>query len=213
MPVNRYSHLLEYRDVERWNQNLDRGSLNTANVFLRSLGSFCNDNKLTPVQLAGKSTKQLENLLLDFVSKGEQKGYAGSYIHSAVKAVKSWLSYNDLEIKKGKIKVKNMSDTPSLKNERTPELEVLGRIFRAANLKQRVACVLMAHSGLRPEALSFVRGTDGLVLGDFSELEIRNGKVSFEKVPTLVSVRKEISKSHKPYLTFLSGEGIAYLTD
>jgi len=34
---------------------------------------------------------ELYNLLLDYVSMMEGEGYAGSYIKSALKAVKSWL--------------------------------------------------------------------------------------------------------------------------
>jgi hypothetical protein len=56
---------------------------------------------------------------MDFVSSMEEGSYAGSYIESIVKAVKSWLSHNYVEIK-GRIKIKGSRETPSLKEERVP---------------------------------------------------------------------------------------------
>ena len=47
--------------------------------------------------------KQIESLLMDYVT--DHSDFAGSYLHSTVKAVRSWLSANDVELRH-KIKVR-----------------------------------------------------------------------------------------------------------
>ncbi len=37
---------------------------------------------------------ELGNMLLDYVTSAEKKGYAGSYIRSTLKDLKSWLAHN-----------------------------------------------------------------------------------------------------------------------
>jgi hypothetical protein len=60
---------------------------------------------------------------------------------------------------------------------------------------------------MRPEVQGDYRGLEGLRIKDFPELEIKDGKVSFKKIPTMVVIREEISKIRKQYLTFLNEEG------
>jgi len=208
----KYAFLLGDVDVRRWYRNVARGSQVTADVYLRRLGSFCNHFGLTPKRLASLDRDEIYNLLLDYVSDLEAAGRAGSYIESALKAVKSWLAHNNLEIKR-KIKIKGVRDTPTLRNERTPTPEELRRIFLSGDKKARVACVLMAHSGLRPVTLGNYRGTDGLRIRDFPEMVIEKDTVRFERTPTMVIVRPELSKGGHQYFTFLSEEGCEYLKD
>jgi len=54
----------------------------------------------------------------------------------------------------------------------------------------------MAFSGVRPESLGDYTGMNGLVIGDFLEVELDNvaKRVTFKKTPSLVRVRKVISK-------------------
>jgi len=97
-------------------------------------------------------------MLLDYVSFLESNGCADSYIESALKAVKSWLSHNGIEVKR-KIKIRGARDTPSLRDERVPTKQELRRIFLSADKKARVACVLVAHSGLRLMVLGNYTGS------------------------------------------------------
>jgi hypothetical protein len=212
-PRDKYSLLLEDKEVRRWYDNVSRGSTITADVYLRRLGSFCQDRELTPAALIEMKPKELEKMLLDLVTDMQKKGKAGSYISSNVKAVKSWLAFNDIEIKNGKIKIEGVQDTPSLKNETPPDLDKLRNIFLACNSKQRVAAVLIAHAGLRPETLGSYKGDDGLKISDFPEIEIRRRRVSFKKVPTFITVRSNLSKAGHEYLTLLSEEGCGYLKE
>ena len=53
----------------------------------------------------------------------------------------------------------------------------------------------------------------GLTTGDLPELKIDGDSVDFEKLPTIVIVRKGLSKAGHQYFTFLSEEGCEYLKD
>jgi site-specific recombinase XerD len=208
----KYAHLLRDKDVERWFENTGRGSRITANVYLRRLGRFCEGHGTTPKKLAKMSDKQLYDLLLDLVTEMEKRGYAGSYIVSVLKAIKSWLAFNGKELRR-KVKIKDAQDTPSLADERIPTIRELKKIFLSGDLKTRVACVLVAHSGLRIGSLGNYQGNDGLRIGDIPEVRIEDGEIEFERTPALIVVRKALSKSRHQYLTFLSNEGCEYLKD
>ncbi len=149
------------RDVGRWYENTAKGARITADVCLRRLGSFCESNKTTPTKLASLPEQDLHNILMDYVSSAEKKGYAGNYISSTMKALKSWLAHNNKELKI-KIKIKGIDETPTLKDERVPTLQELNRIFLSGDSKARTACAIVAHSGIRLQTLGNYQGDDGL---------------------------------------------------
>ena len=208
----KYARLFADTDVKRWYDNTARGSRVTADVYFRRLGSFCEQHKLTPKDLVKGGHKERFDLLLDFVSKMEVEGYAGSYIKSTLKAVKSWLAHNRIELK-GKIKVKGAQDTPTLRDERVPTREEVRKIFLSGDKKARVSSVLVAHSGLRIKTLGNYKGDDGLRIRDLPEVKVSSDSVDFERIPTLIIVRKELSKAGHQYFTFVSEEGCEYLKD
>jgi len=208
----KYARLFEDADVKRWYDNTARGSRVTADVYFRRLGGFCVRHKLTPKQLVKMGGKERFNLLLDFVSTMEKEGYAGSYIQSTLKAVKSWLAHNRITLK-GKIKVKGAQDTPTLRDERVPTRKELKKIFLSGDKKARVSSVLVAHSGLRIKTLGNYEGEDGLRIRDLPEMKVEGDSAGFKQVPALVNVRKELSKAGHQYFTFLSEEGCEYLKD
>jgi len=208
----KYKKLLGDPDVQRWYKNAARGSRVTADVYLRRLGGFCADHGMTPKELAAMRQRQLEDLLLDSVSELEGRGKAGSYIKSIVKAVKSWLSHNRRELKV-KIKISGADDTPTLKEERVPTKNELLRILLAGDKKARAATVLVSFAGLRLETLGDYGGTDGLRVGDLPEMRLAGRKVEFNRIPTLVVVRKNLSKAKHQYFTFLGEEGCGYVRE
>lgn len=75
----------------------------------------------------------------------------------------------------------------------------------------KVAVSLMAFAGLRPGTMGDSRGGDGLKVKDLPEMEVRDGRVAFSKVPTLITVRKRISKIRKPYDTFSPAQACEYV--
>lgn len=208
----KYARLFGDADVKRWYDNTARGSRVTADVYFRRLGNFCYHHKITPKELVEMDQKERYDLLLDFVSMMEKKGHAGSYIQSTLKAVKSWLAHNRVELK-GKIKVKGAQDTPTLRDERVPTKQELKKIFLSGNKKARVSSVLVAHSGLRIKTLGNYRGEDGLRIKDLPEMMVEGDSINFKQIPTIVTVRRELSKTRHQYFTFLTEEGCEYLKD
>ncbi|MCL4343569.1 MAG: site-specific integrase [Nitrososphaerota archaeon] len=206
------SELLNDQNVRRWHDNVARGSKITADVYLRRLAAFCRSSKITPRELASLESKRIYDLLLDMVTEMEKQGKAGGYISSSLKAIKSWLSYNDIQVNR-KIKIRGAQETPTLKEEKVPTREELRRIFLSADLRQRTACVFMAHSGLRPEVLGNYDGTDGLKVGDLPEIVIDSQKVTFSKIPAIVRVRSSLSKAGHEFFTFLTEEGCQYVSE
>ena len=180
MGRSKYAYLFEDEDVRRWYENVSRGSKVTADVCLRRLGSFCEAQGITPSEFASMRDRELHNLLLDYVTSAERKGYAGSYISSTIKALKSWLAFNEREVKV-KIKIKGVDDAPSLRDERVPTKDELRRIFLSGDKKARVACALVAHCGLRIKTIGNYEGEDGLIVKDLPEIKVEDGTVEFEK--------------------------------
>ncbi len=197
-------------DVRRWYENVSRGSRVTADVYLRRLGWTCSRLNVDPKGLLALGDRDLNALLVDFVSRLEREGRTGSYIKSCMKAVKSWLSFNMRELKV-KIKIRGVDDTPTLRDERVPTQPELKRIFMCADVRGRVACALLAHSGLRIETLGNYIGKDGLRVRDFPEMRVEGKSVIFEKVPAMVVVRRELSKAGHQYFSFLTEEGCDFL--
>jgi len=207
----KYAYLLEDKNVRRWYDNIARGSPAAAEIYLRNLGNFCQTNQLTPRKLASKRPSAIENLLMDYVSKVQEK-HAGSYIHNTIKVIKSWLAHNGIELKR-KIKITGAHETPTLKDERVPTKEELRRIFLSASKQARVACALVAHGGLRLETIGNYQGNDGVRLRDLPKLQIKGNEVTFDEIPAMVIIRSSLSKARTQYFTFLTEEACGYLKD
>ncbi len=192
----KYRHLLDDPEVRRWYDNLARGSRITADVYLRRMGSLCATRKISFRELAGMSEQDASNLLMDIVTEMEGRGHAGSYIESVVKALKSWLLHNRVEVR-AYIKIAGVDDSPTLTEEQAPTAEQLSRVFRACWLDARAAAALIAFTSMRPQVIGNHWGTDGLRIGDFLEVEIdnENKEVGFKTIPTMVRVRKGLSKA------------------
>ncbi len=210
MSKKKYKALLEDEDVRRWYVNVSRGAEVTADVNLRRLGNFCERVRLHPKDLLKMDDKALKNLILDYITDMELKGYAGSYIYSTLKAIKSWLSFNDRELR-AKIKIKGSNEYPNTYDERVPTQAELKSILLSGNKRARTACSLVAFSGIRLQVLGNYRGKDGLRVMDFPEMVISNGEVEFENIPTMIIVRPPLSKVGHQYFTFLCKEGCEIL--
>ncbi|MEM3290778.1 MAG: hypothetical protein QW046_04600 [Candidatus Micrarchaeaceae archaeon] len=165
---------------------------------------------MKPNEIAEMSDKEITDLLQDYVSEHENK-FAGSYLFSIIKIVRSWLAHNGKDIKR-KIKIKGAEQSPTLKNERIPTQDELIKILNNATVQSRVTCSLMAFSGLRPEVIGNYEGKDGLKLGDIPDL-ILGREISFSKIPAMIKVRAELSKSKKPYFTLIGQQGCEYLKE
>jgi len=209
----KYADLLEDADVRRWFDNLAAKSILTATVYLRNLGLYCDLNKTDPKSILKVArTKAFRDSFTDFVRKLEREGKAGSYIARFKKTLNSWLAYNGVNIKL-KVNVRGESDTPTISGERVPNSDELDRILRMATPRARVSIALMAFSGLRPQTLGNYDGSDGVRLGDFVEAEIREDGMEFAKVPSMLVVRKSLSKARHQYFTFVPQQTVTYIEE
>jgi site-specific recombinase XerC len=209
----KYQHLLKDDDVRRWFENLRAKSELTATVYLRGLGFYCALNRTTPREIlkAGKS-KAFRDGFTDFVRRLEREGKAGSYIARFKKVLHSWLAYNGVTVRL-KVNIVGEYDTPTIADERIPSKEELDKIIRMATPRGRVSISFMAFSGLRPESLGSYTGNDGLKLSDLPEAEIGDSEVEFTKMPTMLMVRKSLSKTRNQYFSFIPEQGITYIRD
>ena len=211
--TKKYSKMLEDDDVRRWYENLAAKSKITADVYLRTLGLFCELNRTDPKALLKTAkTKAFRDNFLDFVRELERKGKAGSYIARFKKVIRSWLSFNGLDVKL-KINIAREYETPRIADERVPSKEELDKILRMASPRARVSIALMAFSGLRPQSLGNYDGTDGLKIGDFIEAEIKADSIKFQKVPAILVIRKGLSKVRHQYFTFVPQQTLTYIQD
>ena len=214
-PPSKYAPYLSDPDIVRWIRNLERGSPITAEVSLRRLGRACELLSQSPhglVELSKKNMKGLQDSLEDLVMRLESEKKAPGYIKGILKAVKNWLRYNDVTLTR-RIKIKNSEATPTIENEGATTKEELARVFRTSPLRVKVAESLIAFADLRPEVLGNHDGSDGLILKDLPELKISEGKVTFEKKPTIITVRSPLSKTRRKYFTFLINEGCTHLKE
>jgi hypothetical protein len=97
-----YSKLLEDPNVKRWENNLSKGSIIVADIYLRRLGSFCRElSPFTPASFAALPVQKMEDVTQDFIDSFEQRKnprngrpYAPSYVGSYLKSIKSWADWN-----------------------------------------------------------------------------------------------------------------------
>ena len=136
---SKYKPLLEDERVRKWVDYVARGSSVTAQVYFRRLGRVCDDKGLLPSDLLNKDEELLWNFLNDLISEMEIKGKAGGYIQSTLKAIKSWLSFNGIEIRR-KLKVKRVNDTPTLRGNQPITAFLLRQLYSASPLK--VKCII-----------------------------------------------------------------------
>jgi hypothetical protein len=95
----------------------------------------------------------------------ERERKAPQYITGVLKAVRSWLTHNEVELKR-RVKVRDANATPTIADERVPTKEELRTILIYAGDRCKVSTCLMAQAGLRSESLGNESGTDGLRIND-----------------------------------------------
>ena len=92
------SGFLDDDDVRRWYNNVRQGSKITADHCLSRLGRVCSMFNVTPDAVAYMSSREAYTFLLDVVTGLQERGRVGANINNSVKAVKSWLGYNEVNV-------------------------------------------------------------------------------------------------------------------
>ena len=210
------SSLLESdENVARWHANLARSSRLTADCRVRRLNMFYKNTGITPAAMVAtgkEDSMRAEDMILDYVTWMEAQKYAPGYIEDVVKALKSWLSYNYVDIRR-RIKIANARIPVTLEDEQVPTSAQLESIMNAADPRTRACMSLMAFAGVRPQVIANHDGTDGLRVSDVEGLRADGdgGMVSLERMPARVTIRPQISKAGHRYFTFLTSQGCSYL--
>ena len=205
-----YRHLMdEDENFSSWIENIARGSKINAEVTLRRMGRLCLMFGVNHGDLARMPRGEAGAFLLRVVSRLEGEGLRGSSIAGYVKTLKGWWRFNDLEVTR---RVRYAREVGLYDSERVPSRQELHEIFEHADLQKKVCCALMAFSGVRPAVIGNRDSDDGLRASDLPEMAVgADGGVTFLKVPTVVVVRRTISKSGRQYITFLPEQGCTYL--
>lgn len=209
--------LLKNKDVRRWYNSVCRSSINTAEVRLRKMGKFCENHRMTPmklVKLGTKNPKAVADLLEDYITTMESKGYAPQYIKAVLTAVKSWLAHFDIQVSR-KMRIQNVDGTPTLVKERVPTGEEMAELYDRADPRTAVMISLIAKAGLRPQVLGNKQATDGLMIKDLPDLVISSGTAKFTQMPARIIVRSTLSKAGHSDFTYITRVGarkiVAYL--
>ena len=202
------SELLQDPNVKRWIDNLN--SQSAKRIYLEALAKYCLFRDLTPSQIVEEFEREefrreAEDKLEDFIIENRSK-HAPKVVNNLLVGVKSWLKHNNIQLLR-RINVGNPRLTPTIDGERPPSQEELRRILGFADLRAKACIALLAFAGLRPSTLA------GMQLKDLPELKIEGQGVVFERVPTRINVRAQLSKNGRPYVTFLIKEGCDYLED
>ncbi|GIU71364.1 MAG: hypothetical protein KatS3mg003_0843 [Candidatus Nitrosocaldaceae archaeon] len=210
--ISKKEQFLKDPDVKRWFDTLAYNSYLNADVMARRLRLFCEKTDILPddiVRLARKDQIALRNIILDFINRLNLEGKSREYQRGFIKAIKSWLRYWDLDIPKS-IKVKNAPSEIS-NRERVPDEDEYTDVINRADIRARVMIALISKAGLRLQVLGNYNGTDGLRLKDMPDIQVINGKAICKQYPCMIKVRVELSKNRRPYITFLSKQGVKYL--
>lgn len=215
-PNTRYKTLLENERVSDWYDNLAARSDETADIYLRNFGLWLERIGEDPdsiIELAKNDLELFRRKILRQVRLMEKDVRAGSYIGVSLRPVVSYLKFYDVVVRLTNINIKDEDKHRTVENERIPTEAEFRSVLDAASLRQKAIISLVGFSGIRPQSIGKKFGNDGLTLGDIPELKIEGNNIYLEKVPALVKVRSEISKSEKRYHTYMGEQAFRYIED
>src|ERR1051326_7479825 len=182
----------EYPDLKTWYDNQFNSSPAMAEDRLRRIGYVCRVYHTSRAKLAKLSSKAGHGLIVNIITDLHKQSKSSEYMKGYVKALKSWLLYNQIKIEQ-KISIPIGKKTTKVQQEQSPTPDQLSKLLDHAELKAKLECALVAFSGIRIEVMGDFLGTDGLRVKDFPELQVQSETVTFAKVPTMIVVRPNIS--------------------
>ncbi len=182
MKVARWAYLLEENpDFKRWYRNMAMASEGTASQRARILYRFLGKNGLTLdelTEMGKRSVREIEDLLMDFVSDQKEEGRAPGYISNYLKTVRAWLKFNGVLLVRA-INTGNTNSTPTIDDERTPRPDEILQVMNYGTARSRCSIAFIALAGLRPMSLGNYNGSAGIDVRDLPELQISDGRVAF----------------------------------
>jgi len=188
--------LFQDQDTKGWHESLE--SETTRINYPKHLTEYLLYRKISIKQMIknfkadqvreAKRLQEFVNLQLKKLAPGSVANY--------VSAIQNRLEYDGISLVK-RIRIPNRHIHPTVTEQTIPTKEQILSYLSHANVRAQAIIALISFLGVRFNVIA------GLKLGDFSELKIENSKIKFEKVPTMLKIRGELSKNKLPYQTFL----------
>ncbi len=196
--------ILKDPDTKEWMETIDSESARIN--YQKHLAEYLLYRKST-VQNLIKNFKKDENKEiknLQAFANQMLKRLAPGTVANYVAAIKNRMQYDGIPFTRN-IKIPNRTYHPTIENEVVPTKDQMITFLRNAKPATQVIISLIAFLGFRFKVIADIR------IKDLPEMRITDGEVIFEKIPTRVKVRKELSKNGKEYQTFLIETGCVIL--
>jgi len=213
---------------------LRKSSVDTANERKKRFGRLHQMYGRLPadfVALGVDGATEFLRKMVDDMEKGEKdvfltedgKKFKPNYIRNFKKAVISWLRENNIIIT-ADINVTSRDEDESGDKSIPKPAHVQKVLNTSTDLREKTCVSLVAFAGLRENVIGSAEGTNGLMVRDLPEMQIKNAYTRDEKgnlvkvgeaevtftpgcIPTRIVVRESISKIGKKYQTFLNQTG------
>jgi len=154
------------------------------NIGVKELISNFKANEISET----KRLQEFVNLMLKKLKPASVANYAS--------AIKSRLKYDAFTVTRD-IRIPNRTFHPTVANQVVPTKDQIITFLRNGKPDTQVIVALVAFLGFRFKVLGDLR------VSDLPEMRIKDNEVTFEKMPTMIKVRRELSKNKRPYQTFL----------
>lgn len=203
--IGRHKALLNDPQVRSWWESRSITSRLSADQYLRFLGHLCERLGLSlqaATEMARKDPDQLRDLLIRDAAKMKREGKLDSYIGKYSEGLKSYLKFRHIAFD-GYPRLSPIRGE-SLRSERVPTPEELGKVLDLLSTRGRVISLLMAHTGIRPGVIGNYGAEGGLTLADLPELKLND--LSFPESPFVIRVPATLSKTRVAYVTFGSAQ-------
>jgi len=187
--------ILKDKDTKEWVDSLNSES--TIMNYPKHVAEFLVYRKISIKQFISsfkkdvvKETKQIQAFVNHLLKKLEASTTA-----NYVSALKNRLEYDQMELKHIRVPKRHLH--PTVDDEVVPTKSQIITFLQNAKPSSQSIIALMAFLGIRFNVIGDLR------VSDFPEMQITENDVIFEKMPTRVKIRRELSKNKKEYQTFL----------
>lgn len=197
---DKVNEILKDSDTKEWVETI--GSESARTNYPKHLAEYLLYRKVTIKTLVQNfkedENKEIKNLqaFANHMLKKLAPGTVANYIA----VVKNRMQYDGVPFTRN-VKIQNRTSHPTVENEVVPTKDQIIAFLRNAKPATQVIISLISFLGFRFKVIADIR------VKDFPEMRISDGKIIFEKIPTRVKVRKELSKNGKEYQTFLIETG------
>ena len=201
---NKVEEILEDPDTKDWIDTI--GSESARINYIKHLAEYLLYKKSTISELVANFKKDENNEIKNVQSFANHmlKRLASGTVANYVSAIKSRMQYDGIPFTRS-VKIPHRTYHPTVENEVVPTKDQIISFLRNGKHGTQVIVSLIAFLGVRFKVIADIR------IKDFPEMRITNSEVLFEKTPTRVKVRKELSKNGKEYQTFLIEAGCMML--